>query len=53
MVMTTSPREWSKPALMAAVWPKLRRKRTTTTRGSPSAARAASSKVSSAEPSST
>ena len=33
-VTTTSPRAWSKPAASAAVWPKLRRKRITRTRGS-------------------
>ena len=33
-VTTTSPRAWSNPAEKAAVWPKLRRRRRTRTRGS-------------------
>ncbi len=49
----TSPRAASIPALIAAVWPKLRRKRITRSSGRSAAARASSAKVRSREPSST
>ena len=47
------PRAWSKPAANAAVWPKLRRKRITRSRGSTACSRARISKLSSVLPSST
>ncbi len=53
MVMTIRPREWSKPAERAAALPKLRRSRTSLTRGSRSWASRTRPGVPSPEPSST
>ena len=52
-VTTTSPRERSKPAEKAAVWPKLRRRTTARTRGSSASSASSFSRVPSVLPSST